>query len=291
MQGKAAGTHPSHDPRWIALTPPDRPTPLVVDSPHSGCFYPPEFHFLPSLDRMRRAEDAHVDRLLERLPAAGAPVLAARFPRTYIDVNRALHDLDAALIAGPWPEPLRPGARTRAGRGLVWRTLGHGDAIYAGPLDAAEIRGRIDTCYRPYHALLAGLLDGAQRRFGQVWHLDMHSMASLGGRLAPDGHGSRRPDFALGDRDGTAASTAFTALVARTLADLGYRVAVNRPYRGAEVVRRHGRPGEGRHSLQVEVRRGLYMDERSGEPHEGLARIAADLETLARRIVAWAGAG
>ena len=273
---------------WLALAPAAGPSPLVLDSPHSGADYPDSFRFLPPLSRMRRAEDAHVDRLLDGAPALGAPLLAARFPRTFIDVNRAVHDLDPALLDGDWPDELRPGPKTRLGRGLVWRTLGRGEAIYEAPLAVAEVRHRIDACYRPYHAALAGLLDAAHAAFGQAWHLNMHSMASVGGRMAPDGFGAVRPDFALGDRDGDAASARFTETVAGLLTGMGYRVAVNRPYRGAELVRRHGRPAVGRHSLQIEINRGLYMDERRMQLSDGLPRLAADLDRLVAALLDWA---
>jgi len=273
---------------WVAVSAAAVPSPVVLDSPHSGRSYPAQFAFLPPLAQMRRAEDALVDELFAAGPALGAPLVAARFPRTFIDCNRALADLDPELLAEPWPEPLRPGPKTRLGRGLVWRTLGWGEPIYAEPLTVADVNWRIERCYRPYHAALADLLDRAHAAFGAVWHVNCHSMASVGGRLAPDGHGTRRPDMVLGDRDGASTDPDFTRLVAGTLEAMGYRVAVNDPYRGAELVRRHGRPREARHSLQIELNRGLYLDEKRQEPHAGFDRLRCDLETLVGRIVAYA---
>ena len=61
--------------------------PLVLDSPHSGAHYPEEFAYRCPLPMLRRAEDAYVDELYEAAPAHGATLIAALFPRSYIDVE------------------------------------------------------------------------------------------------------------------------------------------------------------------------------------------------------------
>ena len=72
---------------------------------------------------------------------------------------------------------------------------------------------------------------------------------------------SARPDIVLSDRDGATASFDFRETARRLLEAEGFVVAVNDPYKGAELVRRHSDPARGRHSLQLEVNRRLYMDE------------------------------
>jgi N-formylglutamate deformylase len=151
--------------------------------------------------------------------------------------------------------------------------------MYARKLAAREVQARIDRYWRPYHAELAAILDARHDRFGAVWHINCHSMPAVGDALADD-PGRERADMVLGDRDGTTCEPAFTRLVATTLRDLGYSVAVNDPYKGVEIVRRHGRPAESRHSLQLEVKRTLYMDEQTLEPHSGFLQLEADLSRL-----------
>jgi N-formylglutamate amidohydrolase len=155
--------------------------------------------------------------------------------------------------------------------------------MYARRLAVAEVRGRIDGCWRPYHDALAGVIDARHAAFGAVWHVDCHSMPAVGDTNADD-PGRERADVVLGDRDGTTCDPAFTAFVASTLRDKGYSVAINDPYKGVELVRRHGRPGENRHSLQIEVKRTLYMDERTLATHAGFDRLKSDLDSLAASL-------
>ena len=258
--------------------------PLVLDSPHSGEFYPDDFDHLPPRSVVRQAEDTHVARLYRRASALGATLLEANFPRAYIDANRSLGDIDPELLADAWSEPLAPGRKTAQGIGLVWRLARDGSPMYGRRLAAAEVAGRIDRWYRPYHAALDAELDRLHGTFGAVWLLDCHSMPAFGDARSDD-PGRERADFVLGDRDGTTCTPEFTALVAATLAEMGYQVAVNDPYKGVEIVRRHGRPAERRHSLQLEVKRTLYMDEATLVPNAGYARLESD---LARLVVALA---
>jgi len=261
-----------HGPESVAL-------PLVLDSPHSGEHYPDDFDHVPPRAIVRQAEDTHVARLYRAATGAGATLIEATFPRAYIDVNRSLVDLDALLLADDWPDPVTPSRKTAQGIGLVWRIARGGAPMYDRKLTAAEVRDRIDRWYRPYHAALATELDALHRAFGAVWHLNCHSMPAVGDANADD-PGRVRADFVLGDRDGTTCAPAFTSLVAETVRGMGYTVAVNDPYKGVEIVRRHGRPAERRHSLQIEIKRTLYMDEDSLEPNAGYARLERDLARL-----------
>ena len=259
--------------------PAGEPIPLVLDSPHSGEWYPEDFAHAPPRELVRQAEDTHVARLWAAAPAAGATLIEARFPRAYIDANRSLADVDAALLEDAWPEPVVPSRKTELGIGLVWRLARGGVPMYARRLTSAEVRGRIDRCWRPYHAELDAALDARHRAFGGVWHLNCHSMPAVGDALSDD-PGRERADFVLGDRDGTTCDPAFTRVVADAARASGYTVAINDPYKGVELVRKHGRPAENRHSLQVELKRTLYMDERTLQPNAGYARLQRDLTRL-----------
>lgn len=259
---------------------PQAAVPLVCDSPHSGTHYPVDFRHCLPLGQLRRGEDTHVNALWSAAPAAGATLLAARFPRTYIDVNRSPTDLDAQLLAEPWPCALQPGEKTRLGHGLVWRLLDVHTPIYDRQLSVAEVRARIENCYMPYHQTLNGLIDAAMARFGAVWHLNLHSMP--GNAYERLGIASVHPlaDFVLGDRDGTTCEPAFTALVEEQLRSAGYSVSRNDPYKGAALISRIGRPAQRSHSLQIEIRRPIYMDEATREPNAGFAQLQRDLTRL-----------
>lgn len=266
------------------------PAPVVFDSPHSGTEYPADFRSIAPLAVLRRAEDAFVDELFGSAPRHGAPLIAARFPRIYIDPNRDLVDLDPAMLDGPWPEPLRPSRKTELGVGLIWRIMPPSAPLYDRLLGVEEVRGRIDRCWQPYHNAVAAALDETYGRFGKVWHLNCHSMPAQGNAASEDGPVARA-EFVLGDRDGTTCAPEFTAFIAAFLRDLGYQVKINEPYKGVELVRRYSDPARGRHSLQIEVNRKLYMDEETREKHEGFAALQANLEKLVAAICDYARAG
>jgi N-formylglutamate deformylase len=257
---------------------------LVCDSPHSGTWYPDDYrHALPR-ELLRGGEDTHVEALWEAVPAVGGTLLAAHFPRTYIDANRTLDDLDPELLAEPWPQPLAPGPKSRLGFGLVWRNLRAGMPIYDRLLTVAEVQHRIDTCYRPYHAALAAAIAQSVQRFGAVWHLNLHSMPNDAYERLRIASPHPLADFVLGDRDGTTCEPAFVDLVERELRGRGYTVARNDPYKGVQLIAQIGQPALRRHSLQIEIRRPLYMDEGTRERNAGFATLQRDLTALLRTL-------
>lgn len=259
---------------------------LIYDSPHSGRFYPPDFATRATRNELRRGEDAYVDRLLAGAPVRGATVLAATYPRCYIDVNRDDRDIDPSLLAEPWPTPLAPTEKSARGLGLIRRLVVPGVEIPAGKLSVADVQQRIDGVYWPYHRRLAALVDDARRAHGVVWHVDWHSMKSKGNAMTPDGPGAVRPDFVVSDARGTSAAAHVTAFVTGALESLGYRVAVNDPYTGGAIIQRVGSPSSGVHSIQIEVNRALYLDEMAVALAAGFSKLASDVDTLTRHLVA-----
>jgi N-formylglutamate amidohydrolase len=264
------------------------PAPVVFDSPHSGTDYPPDFDYACQIGLLREAEDAYVDELFDAAPACGAGLLCALFPRSYIDPNRAVDDIDMELVEGSWPGRLGPAERSPYGMGLIRRMGRPGEPIYGRRLTVAEIRHRIDRYYQPYHDTLAAMIEERRRQFGMVYHVSCHSMPS--GPVHPGVGKPHRPqsDFVLGDRDGTSCGEGFVRLVEETLQGLGYRVARNLPYKGVEIVRRYGRPADARHSLQIEVSKALYMDERTFRKSRGFVPLKRDLTELIEAICRYA---
>lgn len=262
--------------------------PLVFDSPHSGVEYPEDFDFTCPLEVLRTAEDTFVDELYGAAPEHGATIIGAFFPRSYIDANRSLADIDQELLDAPWPGEVMPGEKTRLGMGLIRRLAVPKTPVYGRKLTVAEVQSRIDRYYHPYHAELAHVADRLHARFGGVWHVDCHSMKSVSNGMASEGAGVVRADFVLGDRDGTTCAPELTEFVLRFLRGRGYDVKVNDPYKGVELVRRHGRPRENRHSLQIEVNRKLYMDEESFERNANFPRLKADLDALVKTLAGFA---
>jgi N-formylglutamate amidohydrolase len=262
---------------------------LVLDSPHSGSSYPPDFAPAIDIGVLRTAEDTWVDDLWSGALALGVPLIGASFPRSYIDPNRAADEIDALLIDGSWDGPINASGKVKLGKGLIWRMLDDGTPLYARKLSVAEVRHRIEACWKPYHQAVGEVLDAAYARFGKVWHINCHSMPSVAGLYATDKPGLIHPDFVLGDRDGTTSAPEFREFVAAYLRQRGYGVAINDPYKGVELVRAFGDPAQGRHSLQIEVNRKLYMDETTLRPSSGYARLQSDLTGLVAELASWIG--
>mgnify|MGYP001579772563 FL=1 len=122
------------------------------------------------------------------------------------------------------------------------------------------------------------------KKFGKAYHLNCHSMRAVAGKQSDDGEGSVRADFVLGDRDGTSCDPAFTEFVRATLAAMGYQVKVNDPYKGVELVRAYSDPKAGRHSLQIEINKRLYMDDATLQKAPGFETLRNSLSGLLREI-------
>ena len=258
---------------------------LVLDSPHSGVEFPADFDAAVSEFDLRDGEDCFVDQLYLPAVELGIPLLAARFPRTYLDPNRHRGDIDLELLeGGAWPHDYVPSGKARIGKALVWRTLDDGRPIYSRKLRVDEVHRRIDRFHAPYHRALTQLLEAAHSAFGVIYHLNCHSMNSVAGAMGEGGAGSTRADFVLGDRDGTTCDPAFTEFVRATLAAMSYTVKVNDPYKGVELVRAYSDPARGRHSLQVEINKRLYMDEAARRPHAGFDALRSRLLVLIEAI-------
>ena len=260
------------------------PRSLVLDSPHSGRTMPADFGSVRTAEELRDGEDCDIDHLWLPASARGVPLLAAQFPRTYIDPNRHAGDIDPELLAEPWPDPVAPSGKAKIGKALLWRTLDDGRPLYDRRLGVAEVQRRIDGYHGPYHAALQRLVDAAHARFGVAHHINCHSMNPVSGAMAEGGAGVARADIVLGDRDGTTCAPEFTAFVRDQLTSCGYTVKVNDPFKGVELVRVHGRPEQGRHSLQLEVNKRLYMDDHPPRRHAGFATLQAHLMHLVDAI-------
>ena len=268
---------------FILKVPQPPSAPVVFDSPHSGFIFPPDFRPTASRAQIQTTWDAYVDELCADVVGAGATLLAATFPRAYIDANRAVDDIESEILASPWPEPTRLSEHSLRGMGLIHRFALPSVAMYDRKLTVAEVGRRISEYYRPYRQALQEAIDAAWQRHGTVWHFNCHSMKSRGNALNRDS-GSTRPDVVIGDRQGTTAPVALTRWVADFFLDRGFSTRINDPYLGADIVRVHGDPARRRYSVQIEINRSLYMHEPTCERNDGFARVRQAMAEFARAV-------
>ncbi|MEO8012535.1 N-formylglutamate amidohydrolase [Polaromonas sp.] len=262
---------------------------LVLDSPHSGVVYPPDFLYTCETSILRKAEDTHVEKLYDFAPGLDAHWIEAHFPRSYLDANRNTTELDVSLLDEPWPDPVATDpvvlSKVRLGKGLIWRTTDDGLPIYQRRLSVEEVMHRIEDCWKPYHAAVAGAIDAAHAGHGYSLHVNCHSMPAIASSHATNFPGEKHADFVVGDRDGSTASPALSQRVCAHLTALGYHVAYNHPYKGVELVRRYSDPAAQRHSIQLEINRKLYMNEETLELTAGFDTLKAHLRTLVEMLL------
>ncbi|MDE2112403.1 MAG: N-formylglutamate amidohydrolase [Alphaproteobacteria bacterium] len=253
--------------------------PFVFASPHSGRCYPADLvseTWLSPLT-LRRSEDAFVDELFESAVRLGAPLIAALFPRVFVDVNRAATELDGTMFDGVLDGDIEAhSARVEAGLGVIPRVVRDGAEIYHRKLSPADAEKRLALLYRPYHAALAGLVEETKARFGAAIVVDCHSMPSA----------SSMPDIVLGDRYGAAAAPSLIRHAELSFEACGFSVARNAPYAGGYTTHLYGRREQGVHALQIEVNRALYLDEARIERGAGFEQLRGRLAEALGTLVA-----
>lgn len=241
--------------------------PVLLSVPHAGRAYSAGLLALarhpPST--LALLEDPFVDRLIGGGVAAGAAAIVAVVPRAEIDLNRALDDLDPAMVSGAPEIAHAVSSRAVAGLGLVpSRLAGHGQ-LWRSNLSAIEVERRIAAVYEPYHRALSETLAALRDRHGVAILLDCHSMPPRAGL---------RAQVVLGDRSGTTCAEWLIAATEAACGADGLSTARNVPYAGGEIVRRHGAPDHNIHALQIELDRGLYMASNARPDTAGVQRMS-----------------
>jgi len=267
-------------PPFLISMPVPQVAPFVLCSPHSGRVYPRAFLELSRLNplSLRKSEDCFVDDLFVPVAAEGVPLIAARFPRAFLDVNREPYEFDPELFLEPLPDFANTqSVRVAGGLGTIARIVADGEEIYRAKLPLASGMQRVEQLYIPFHAALAELIETTRRDFGYAILIDCHSMPSAS--MAPAG--GPRPDIVLGDRFGASADCKITRFLKDLLVGLGYEVQMNRPYAGGYITEHYGRPARDVHAVQIEINRGLYLNELTLRPTTAFAELQRDLKSLA----------
>src|SRR4029453_14969770 len=265
------------------LEPPEWRGPVVFNSPHSGNVYPRAFLTASRLEvtTLRRSEDSFVDELAMGVVERGYPLMRAHFPRCYVDVNREPYELDPRMFEGRLPSFANTRSmRVAGGLGTVARVVGDAQEIYDQRIPVDDALRRIESLYKPYHRALRRLFTRMHREFGAAVLIDCHSMPSTAGHRDE----RPRPEFVLGARYGTRCVGAVAETVEKTLRSLGYTVSRNKPYACGFITEHYGNPAAGLHAIQLEINRALYMEERRYQRSSTFSRLAADMETVARRL-------
>ncbi|WP_201862468.1 N-formylglutamate amidohydrolase [Microvirga soli] len=273
------------DPPFTVTEPAMQTVPFVFNVPHAGAIYPASFLASSRLDAiaLRRSEDAFVDELFASVMELGAPLMTAHFPRAFLDLNREPYELDSRMFDGRLPSFSNTRSmRVAGGLGTIPRIVADGQEIYRSRLPVDEALHRIEWLYKPYHRTLRHLVRRTSQLFGHAILIDCHSMPSS----SVSREDGIKADIVLGDRYGTSCATLLIDLAEAALRGRGYTVVRNKPYAGGFITEHYGEPALGRHALQIEINRALYMDERSMAKKTAFPVLADDLTQAFAQVIA-----
>lgn len=250
----------------------DPVVPLLLATPHAGRDYPAELmqQIRIASDQLLRLEDRYVDILVKECAANHIPTMIARAPRAIIDLNRSEDEIDADMVMGlDWNDVAHPSIKTRGGLGLIPRRLSGVGEIWRNPIAKAIVEQRITSIHQPYHDYIAWVMDNMVQKFGIAVLIDVHSMPPLKNHF-----NEKAAQWVIGDRYGASADNIYSDLITSYLKQEGYDVALNTPYSGGYILERHGDPKKGKHALQIEIDRNLYLDQDNREPIEDHKKIS-----------------
>ena len=264
---------------------------VMLSVPHAGREYPADLlaNLRVPAEKLIRLEDRYADLLFRQASAAGFASIKAYRARAWLDLNRGPEDLDRTMLVAAKAGGLAAAlsrklsgqmmsARARGGLGLIPRRLPDCGELWARPFPVEEAEARLSGYHAPYHAAIDALLRARREALGAAVLLDVHSMPPL----VPEWGQDTAPDIVIGDLFGVSAPDRMVAPVMELIRAHGFTPALNSPYAGGYVLRRHGRPAKGVYAIQLEVSRALYLDEALREPDpDGVARVGAMIAAVA----------
>ncbi len=223
--------------------------PILISVPHCGTEFPNELkdQYHPELIKAPDDTDWFVHQLYDFAPSMGMSMIAAKYSRWVIDLNR-----------DPKSKPLYTDGRIITA--LCPSTTFLGESLYKdnrAEVDSKEVDRRLENYYWPYHNQIQSNLDRLKKKFGKVLLWDCHSIR----QVVPTIQKEKFPDLILGDADGTSASIGLIETTLTNLDHSGLVVNHNHPFKGGFITRHFGKPSENVHALQLEMTKLNYMDD------------------------------
>ena len=234
--------------------------PFFISIPHSGENVPALTPWLLTLPEEVLMSD--VDRFVDVLyrPALTElqiPSQLTDWHRYAVDLNRIPDDIDESSVIGA---PKKAGTHSD---GFHWVMTKNEVKLMPGPITQDMHTQLTQLIYEPFHAGVRDHYDSFRKLgFENVFHLDAHSMPSMGTRMHKD-PGQLRAGIVVSDCLGKSCAGTYKDLVIAAYESAGFTVAYNWPYMGGRVTEQYGHPELGQQVLQVELNRALYMDEKS----------------------------
>ncbi len=256
----------------------------IFNSPHSGSIYSKEFLESTNLEifDLRTSEDAFVGELFSPTKFFNCLLMEAKFPRTFVDLNRSHLELDPYLISGDFR--FDKTARNMAGMGVIPRITGNGKEIYSNIIIAEDAKERLKQYYFPYHRFLGDLLIESKRRLGYAVLFDCHSMPSKLNLEFNSSKCNNNPDIILGDLNGTSCSSFLTNTVNSIFEKYNFLVTKNHPFSGGYITKKYGDPANDIHVIQIEINKKLYMDEKNIKRNNNFENLRIKLTSVIEEL-------
>ena len=256
----------------------------IFNSPHSGCIYTKGFLDSTNVEiyDLRTSEDSFVGELFYSTKFFNCLLMEAKFPRTFIDLNRSHLELDPRLISGDFR--FDKTARNMAGMGVIPRISGNGKEIYSKPIFAKDALKRLQSFYFPYHKHLYNLLLESKKRLGYAVLFDCHSMPSKLNLEFSNSKYNNDPDIILGDLNGTSCSSFLISEVKAIFEKYNFFVTKNHPFSGGYITKQYGNPSNAIHVIQIEINKKLYMDENSIKKNKNFENLRTKLTAVIEEL-------
>lgn len=256
--------------------------PFFISIPHSGEDIPEDANWLSNLPEpiLMCDVDRFVDRLyMPSLKKLGIPYVVTRWHRYVVDLNRLPEDIDVDSVIGS------NNPSGKFSQGLHWIRTTKGDTLLSSPMTMEKHNQLVEMYFNPFHQEVRGVYKrlrsmGAEK----VYHLDAHSMPSMGTKAHRD-PGQTRSDIVVSDFEGKSCETRFKDLVIAAYESAGFKVAYNWPYIGGRVTQTYGLPDQNNHAIQVELNRALYMDETTKRINPEAANLVTEKIQLALTLI------
>jgi N-formylglutamate deformylase len=232
--------------------------PFFVSIPHSGEKIPDFCGWLHNLPEKILMDD--VDRYVDRLYALAIqdlkiPAVLNDWHRYPGDLNRLPTDVDCTSVEG------NPNPAGKFDRGFLWVVTTHNEKLMKKPVTKAVHEKLVQLIYEPFHNEIKSFYKKFESMgYKNIYHLDLHSMPSLGTSMHRD-PGETRAEIVVSDQKGKSTRPEFMQLVVKSYEQAGFQVKTNWPYFGGRITEQYGEPEKGHNTVQVEMSRALYMDE------------------------------
>ncbi len=238
---------------YILNCPTDIITPIILTSPHSGYkFYDGYKSIIETpIDFNKSIEDKYVDELFSLDSNYSFFTLKALISRSVIDLNRKIYEINSNLLEDPGLHKLKTTNNVLNGIGLIPVNTSRGKIIYNRKFSYDEIVDLISNLYSPWHDELKKTIKKVRKRHENVLLVDLHSMPSS----------CSEADIVIGDNYGNSCDSSISEYIIKTLKDFGFKVYLNNPFSGGYISRNYRNFNENINTIQIEIKRSLYMDE------------------------------